>query len=97
MSEHETRLIVMPFEVKNFEIKPQYHVTKDRIKKYYPLNLDSMCLTAGVNIEDLIIEIMIGPESTQSAPILRDYLQDLGLNRLAEYISNSNCPLRSKI
>ena len=97
LSEHEIRLIVMPFEVSHFEIKPQYHVSRERIKKYYPLNLDIMCQKAGVTLEDLIIEIMIGPESTQSAPILRDYLQDLGLNRLAEHISLSDCPLQSKI
>ena len=97
MSEHETRLIVMPFDVSNFEVKPGYHVAKERIKKYYPLDLNDMCLKAGVTIEDLIIEIMVGPESTQSVPILRDYLQDLGLNILAQNICHSDCPLRSKI
>ena len=56
-----------------------------------------MCLKAGVTLEDLITEIMIGPESTQSAPILRDYLRDLGLGRLAEHIIHSDCPLRSRI
>ena len=97
LSENETRLIVMPFEVEFFEIKPQYHITKERIKKYYPLDLNTMCLKAGVTLEDLITEIMIGPESTQSAPILRDYLRDLGLGRLAEHIIHSDCPLRSRI
>ena len=97
MSEHETRLIVMPFEVKHFEIKPQYHITKERIKKYYPLDLKSMCMSADITIEDLIIEIMIGPESTQSAPILVDYLHDLGLHRLAKNVVHSDCPLRSRI
>ena len=97
MSEHETRLIVMPFEVAEFDIKPQYHVSKERIKKYYPLSLNDMCRKAEVTLEDLIVEIMIGPESTQSVPILRDYLMDQGLNRLAEHISHSSCPLRSKI
>ena len=87
----------MPFEVEYFEIKPQYHITKERIKKYYPLDLNTMCLKAGVTLEDLITEIMIGPESTQSAPILRDYLQDLGLRRLAEHIINSDCPLRAAV
>ena len=97
MSEHETRLIVMPFEVQDFDIKPQYHISKERIKKYYPLDLDAMCRKAGVTLEDLIAEIMVGPESTQSLPILRDYLQDMGLNNLAEHLSHSDCPLRSKI
>jgi len=96
-SEHEIRLIVMPFEVSNFNLKPKYHVARERIKKYYPLNLDQMCLDAGATIEDLITEIIVGPESTQSPPILRDYLNDMGLTRLARHISISNCPLRSKI
>jgi len=87
----------MPFSSLDYELKPSYHVAKDRIKKYYPLDLDSMCLKAGLTLEDLIVEIMIGPESTQSEPILRDYLKNLGLNTLAEHICHSDCPLRSKI
>lgn len=96
-SENETRLILMPYSVPDFELKPRYHVAKERIKKYYPLDLDVMCQKAGVTIEDLIAEIMIGPESTQSVPILQDYLKDLGLNNLAGCICHSDCPLRSKI
>lgn len=97
LSEHETRLVVMPFEDPDFDVRPQYHVAKDRIKKYYPLDLDAMCRKAGVTIEDLITEIMVGPESTQSIPIPRDYLKDLGLVRLSGNIFHSDCPLRSKI
>ena len=97
LSENETRLILIPFIVPDFELTPHYHVAKERIKKYYPLNLDTMCLNAGASLEDLIIEIMIGPESTQSEPILRDYLRDLGLNTLAKHISQSDCPLRSRM
>jgi len=97
LSEHETRLIVMPFEDADFNVRAQYHISKERIKKYYPLNLDAMCLKAGVTLEDLIIEIMVGPESTQSIPILRDYFRDLGLTRLAEHICHSDCPLRIRI
>ena len=97
LSEHETRLIVMPFEVPNFDVRPGYHVSRERIKKYYPLDLDDMCRKARVTIEDLIIGIMVGPESTQSLPILRDYLEDLGLKRLSEQLFLSNCPLRNRI
>lgn len=96
-SEHETRLIVMPFADKNFKLLPGYHVTRERIKKYYPLDLDAMCAQADVTIEDLITEIIIGPESTQSIPILQDYLSDNGLKKLARNIVYSNCPLRSKM
>ena len=95
-SEHEIRLIVMPFEAAGFNLKPEYHVAKDRIKKYYPLNLDQMCSEANITIEDLITEIIVGPESTQALPILRDYLKDIGLKVLSGHISTSDCPLRSK-
>ena len=96
-SEHEIRLIVMPFDAPDFDLRPKYHVARERIKKYYSLNLDIMCQWAGITIEDLVTEIIIGPESTQSIPILHDYLQDAGLMRLAENICYSDCPLRSKI
>ncbi|MBR3397088.1 MAG: DUF2971 domain-containing protein [Lachnospiraceae bacterium] len=96
-SENEIRLVVMPFNAEDFDVKPRYHVAKERIKKYYPLNLEEMCSRAGYTIEDLISEIIIGPESTQSPSILQDYLRDLSLNRLAEHVVLSDCPLQIKI
>ena len=96
-SEHEVRLVVMPFGAADFDVKPRYHVTKDRIKKYYPLDLDAMCEKTGVSLEDLITEIIVGPESTQSLPIIRDYLKDLSFPELAERVYMSDCPLRSKM
>lgn len=96
-SEHEVRLVVMPYVDKNFDVKPRYHVAQDRIKKYYPLDLDDMCRKAGSSLEGLIVEIIVGPESTQSLPILRDYLEDLSLPNLAKRIFLSDCPLRSKM
>ena len=96
-SEHEFRLIVTPFDTPDFDLKPSYHIARERIKKYYPLDLDSMCREAGITIEDLIVEVIVGPESTQSPPILHDYLEDMGMAKLANNISSSGCPLRSKI
>ena len=96
-SEHEVRLVVMPYDAKSFDVKPRFHVAKDRIKKYYPLDLDNMCRKAGSSLEGLIVEIIVGPESTQSLPILRDYLEDLSLPNLAKRIFLSDCPLRSKM
>ena len=96
-SEHEVRLVVMPFGAADFDVKPRYHVTKDRIKKYYPLDLDAMCEKAGASLEDLITEIIVGPESTQSLPIIRDYLKDLSFPELAERVYMSDCPLRSRM
>lgn len=95
-SEHEVRLVVMPFEEPDFAIRPCYHVARERIKKYYPLNLREMCAQAGTSMEEWITEIIIGPESTQSLPILQDYLRDISLPLLAEKVCDSECPLRSK-
>ena len=88
------RLVVFPFEKEDFDVQPCYHITTERIKKYYPLNLMSMCQQIGIGLEDLVSELIIGPESTQSPAILQDYLRDNGLNRLAERVFLSSCPLR---
>lgn len=93
-SESEVRLVVSPFVDECLGIRPRYHVAANRIKKYYPLNLDTMCSEANVELEELISEIIIGPESTQSLPILQDYLDDIGFHTLAGKIVHSDCPLR---
>lgn len=93
-SEDEVRMVVSPFGSEVFDIRPCYHVSKERIKKYYPLDLRDMCRKAGAELEDLIAEIIIGPESTQSRAILQDYLRDQGLSALAERVALSDCPLR---
>ena len=96
-SEYEMRLVVSPFEKEDLKVQPCYHVSKERIKKYYPLDLKAMCGKAGICLEDLITELIIGPDSTQSAAIFQDYLRDNGLARLAERVSLSDCPLRVPI
>lgn len=94
LSEREVRLVVSPFVKEYFDVKPCYHITKERIKKYYPLNLMTMCQNIGIGLEELVQEIIIGPESTQSKSILQDYLRDNGLKGMAEKVSQSECPLR---
>ena len=93
-SERESRLVVSPFISNEFAVEPKYHVANDRIKKYYPLNLNRMCSRLNLHLSDLVAEIIIGPTSSQSLPILQDYLADCGLNVLKEKIHMSNCPLR---
>ena len=93
-SEDEVRLVVAPFGQEEFDVQPRYHVTKEGVKKYYPLDLRDMGGRAGAALEELVAEIIIGPESTQSLAILRDYLRDNGLAPLAENVSLSDCPLR---
>ena len=93
-SEREVRLVVSPFVAHEFAIEPKYYVSKERIKKYYPLDLNRMCGKIGLHLSDLIGEIIIGPTSPQSLPILQDYLSDCGLNVLNDRITMSACPLR---
>lgn len=93
-SEQEMRLVASPFSKKYFDVKPCYHITTERIKKYYPLDLMKMCENAGCNLEEAIYEIIIGPESTQSKSILEDYLKDIGMTKLAGNVVISDCPLR---
>ena len=96
-TEYEMRLVVSPFEREDFDVRPCYHITKERIKKYYPLDLLSMCREIGIGMEDLVSEIIIGPDSTQSITIFQDYLRDHGLCTLAERVSLSDCPLRGMV
>ena len=69
----------------------------NRKYKFFCKFLDEMCRKAGSGLEELIVEIIVGPESTQSLPILRDYLEDLSLPNLSKRIFLSDCPLRSKM
>ncbi|MCD8083678.1 MAG: DUF2971 domain-containing protein [Clostridiales bacterium] len=97
VSEKEVRLVVSPFEQGFFDVEPRYHITKERIKKYYPVNLQKMCSLADAGLEDLLAELIIGPESKQSIPILQDYLNDHGYQELAGRVTQSACPLRERL
>lgn len=93
-SEREYRLVVSPFISNEFAVEPKYHVSMGRIKKYYPLDLTRMCGRLNMHLSDLVGEIIIGPTSSQSLPILQDYLVDCGLTVLKDRITMSSCPLR---
>lgn len=93
-SEREFRLVFSPFFSSEFVVEPRYHVSTERIKKYYPLDLNRMCGKLNLHLSDLVGEIIIGPTSSQSLPILQDYLEDCGLNVLKDKITMSECPLR---
>ena len=92
--EKERRLVISPFVLNDFAVEPRYHVSAGRIKKYYPLDLNRMCGRLGLHMSELLGEIIIGPASSQSMPILQDYLVDCGMNALKDKISMSDCPLR---
>lgn len=93
-SENEVRLIYTPFSAEEAMVKPKYHIAWDRIKKYYPLDLETLCCNSGIKLTDVIDEIIIGPSSPQSLPILQDYFIDNNQKKLASRVSLSKCPLR---
>ncbi len=93
-SEKEFRLVISPFISNELTVEPKYHVAPERIKKYYPLDLNKMCGKLNMHLSDLVGEIIIGPTSPQSLPILQDYLEDCGLSVLKDRVSMSDCPLR---
>ena len=93
-SENEVRLVYTPFSAEEAAVKPKYHVAWDRIKKYYPLDIKELRTKCGMHISELIDEIIIGPASPQSLPILKDYLCDNDLRSLSGKAKLSNCPLR---
>lgn len=94
-SENEVRLVVSPFIADEFAVAPQYNIAKNRIKKYYPLDIREMCKRNNIRVHELITEIIIGPTSSQSKAILADYLKDCGLGDLIPTIQMSSCPLRA--
>lgn len=93
-SEKEVRMVVSPFISREFTVRPKYHISAERIKKYYPLDLNLMCDKLNLRLSDLVGEIIIGPTSPQSLPIFQDYLSDCGLAVLKDKVSLSECPLR---
>lgn len=95
--ENEVRMLFWP-ELTYIEgMKPGYHITAERIKKYYPLNLRQLCARAGVGFEDLFVSIKVGPESTQSPEILADYFCSMGMSEIAGKTVRSDCPIKSAL
>lgn len=92
--EKEVRLLTIPSQNDYYGKHSEFHVTAYRIKKYFPLDLRKLCEEKNILLEDLIDEVIIGPESTQPAEILEDYLRRIGLVKLSERVHHSDCPLR---
>jgi len=95
--ENEVRMLYWPELARLEDVEPKYHITAERIKKYYPLNLRTFCDRAGVRFEDLFVSIKVGPESTQSPEILSDYFCSIGMPEIAEKTVRSECPIKSAL
>lgn len=58
------------------------------------MDLGKLCKKEKISLEDLIDLIVLGPKSQQNIVDLRWYCKQIGLPKLADKISKSNCPLK---
>ncbi|MCD7954729.1 MAG: hypothetical protein LUG93_03035 [Lachnospiraceae bacterium] len=45
-------------------MQPRYHISNERIKKYYPINLQKLCQIVDTQMEEAVTELIVGPVST---------------------------------
>lgn len=91
VAEQEVR--VSPYFVKENDPHLQYKVL-NTIKRVYVMNLGELCEKEKIDLEDLLDSIVLGPKSQQNMEDLRWYCKQIGLPKLADKISRSDCPLR---
>ena len=82
--------VVMDNNLHDLKMKIDYKNMKEKIKEVMIVNLEDN----DVNTENLINGITIGPRSQQNVENLKLFLKSLKLNKLAENIKKSNCPLK---
>lgn len=91
VAEQEVR--ISPYFVKENDPHLQYKVL-NTIKRVYVMNLGKLCEKEKIDIEDLVDSIVLGPKSQQNIEDLKWYFIQIGLSKLANKISKSDCPLR---
>ncbi len=98
ISEKEWRLVSLPYNansnINNFLGEPHFFVEETNIKKYYILNLKTVCSELGHEYSELFEEICIGPQARVTKDVLADYFTSTGMQKLAAKIKMSECPLR---
>ncbi|OUM59594.1 hypothetical protein PIROE2DRAFT_14817 [Piromyces sp. E2] len=94
ISEKEWRLVSLPYNVNEYLGEPHFFVEETNIKKYYVLNLRSVCTALGRNYSDLFEEIYIGPQARVTPDVLSDYFSAMGIEELCNKIKLSECPLK---
>jgi hypothetical protein len=65
-----------------------------QIKNYMKMDMEFMCDKVKIQFEDLFSEILIGPKSKQQIADLKLFLHEQGMDRLAQSVKMSDCPLR---
>lgn len=99
-SEREIRLMTPPIapdsENPQNEIYGgfEYDIMPEKIREYLTFPLGQRCVQFGIDFEELVTDIIIGPKSPQSKVILQNYLRINGRKRLADAVRVSDCPLR---
>lgn len=94
ISEKEYRLVSLPYNVSEYLGEPRFFVEETNIKKYYVLNLRSVCESLGHPYSEIFEEICIGPQARVTREVLSDYFAATGVPELREKIKISECPLR---
>lgn len=94
ISEKEWRLVSLPYNVNEYLGQPHFFVEETNIKKYYILNLRSVCKELGFSYADLFEEICIGPQARVTKEVLTDYFDSTEMKELCGKIKMSECPLR---
>lgn len=94
ISEKEWRLVSLPYNVNEYLGQPHFFVEETNIKKYYILNLRSVCKELGFSYADLFEEICIGPQARVTKEVLTDYFDSTEMKELCVKIKMSECPLR---
>lgn len=94
ISEKEYRLVSLPYNVSEYLGEPHFFVEETNIKKYYILNLKTVCNKLGIKYSDLFNEVCIGPQARVTKDVLSDYFASNNMSELCEKIKISECPLR---
>ena len=94
ISEKEYRLVSLPYNVSEYLGEPRFFVEETNIKKYYVLNLRTVCESLGHSYGEIFEEICIGPQARVTREVLADYFAATGIPELQEKIKISECPLR---
>lgn len=89
----EQEIRIAPYFVKDDDLHIQYKIM-GTIKRVYVLKLDELCKKEGIDFEDLIEAVVIGPKSQQNIEDLKWYCNQIGHSKIADKIYISNCPLR---
>lgn len=92
-TESEIRLSTL-WNYKIVESKFDFKMINGKLKKVLKISLDKLCSEEGIDFEELIDSIVLGPRSEQNESELSEYLETIGYKEICKKVSRSECPLR---